>query len=464
MVPPVYSTYGLVFQLNQTYDQNHIIQSFKNGLRMTLGQCRHLIGTIEKNEFGDFSGVRKKSTAVKLEVQWLDEEDSVSYSELADHHFSSFAFGDIAALCVEGMLYGILHPLNTSPVVSAFKFNFIHGGLILTMHLHHCVIDNAGFGGFVYQLAENCYSIIHKTQPPIWDIKCLDRSQFRCKGMLSLKQMNIAPQLVQHTLQPVHRPNTAVLLHLPKSKVETLKYLATPPGGDIRISTYDAFSALLWRTVLRHRARIYSVDPQAPAFFYEIVNVRSRLGLPARFQGSALLAPTTADLHHIPSIADVISDALLWRLAVFVRQVTATATPETLQALLDKASPVADKTNLRLFETPLTTMSLGITDVREPPIYDADFGFGQPKAFRHFFYPFCPETLICVYPPRVLYEGDHDAGCEFHVPMEKELVDAFLDDPDVQYYFDFVGLKLSPRMVYTEVSPGSGTCSSTCEQ
>ena len=172
--------------------------------------------------------------------------------------------------------------------------------------------------------------------------------------------------------------------------------------------------------------------------------MRSRLGLPARFQGNALLAPTTADLQDKLRIADVISDAPLWRLATFIRQVTNTATPEALQALLDKASVVRDKSKLRHFATPLTTMSLGVTDVREPSILDADFGFGQLKAFRHFFYPFCPETLICVYPPRSLEDGD-DAGCEVHVPMEKELVDGFLNDRDVQYYFDFFGFEAEPQ-------------------
>lgn len=342
-----------------------------------------------------------------------------------------------------GLLYGMLHPLNTSPVVSAFKLNFIRGGLILAVHLHHCVIDNAGFGGFVYQLAENCYSTVHKTQAPTFDIRCLDRSRFRCKEVPILKQIHTESQVGQPTSQPIHQPSTALLLHLPKSKAATLKQLATPPEGGIRVSTYDAFSALIWRILLKHRAKIYSVDFRTSAFFYEIVNMRSRLGLPARFQGNALLAPTTADIEDGLSIADVIFDAPLWKLASCIRQVTDNATPKALEALLDKASLVRDKTELRHFTTPLTTMSLGITDIREPPIFDADFGFGQFRAFRHFFYPFCPETLICVYPPRPLYEGD-DAGCEFHVPIEKELVGDFLNDPDVQCYFDFRGFEADP--------------------
>lgn len=171
--------------------------------------------------------------------------------------------------------------------------------------------------------------------------------------------------------------------------------------------------------------------------------MRSRLGLPARFQGNALLAPTTHDLQDRLSMADVIFEAPLWKLASCIRQVTDTATPEALQALLDKASLVRDKTELHHFTTPLTTMSLGITDVREPPIFDANFGFGQFKAFRHFFYPFCPESLIVIYPPRPLDEGE-DAGCEFHVPMEKELAEGFLDDPDVRYYFDFSVFEAEP--------------------
>jgi hypothetical protein len=107
MVPPIYSTYGLVFQLNQACDKNNIIRWLKTGLEMTLGQCRQLIGTIEKNQFGDFSVVRKINNGIRLEVQWLDEEGPVSYSEMSERHFSSCAFGDIANLCVEGMWH---HP------------------------------------------------------------------------------------------------------------------------------------------------------------------------------------------------------------------------------------------------------------------------------------------------------------------------------------------------------------------
>lgn len=103
MVPPVYSTYGLVFQLEQTCDKRRIIHWLKTGLEKTLGQCGHLAGTIEKNEFGDFSVVRTINSRVRLEVQWLDEESFVSYSALDAHHFSSYAFGDIDALCVDGM-------------------------------------------------------------------------------------------------------------------------------------------------------------------------------------------------------------------------------------------------------------------------------------------------------------------------------------------------------------------------
>lgn len=102
MVPPIYSTYGLVFQLDQPCDKHRIIRWLKNGLEITLGQCRQLVGTIEKNEFGDFSIIRTINSGVRLEVQWLDEEDSVSYSELEAHRFSSCAFGDIATLCVDG--------------------------------------------------------------------------------------------------------------------------------------------------------------------------------------------------------------------------------------------------------------------------------------------------------------------------------------------------------------------------
>lgn len=103
MVPPVYSMYGLVFQLDQTCDKHGIIRWLRNGLERTLGQCRQLVGTIKKNEFGDYSVVRTINSGARLDVQWLDEGDFVAYSELEGHNLSSCAFGDMESLCVDGM-------------------------------------------------------------------------------------------------------------------------------------------------------------------------------------------------------------------------------------------------------------------------------------------------------------------------------------------------------------------------
>lgn len=103
MVPPIYSTYGLVFQLDKTCDKRRIVHWLKNGLEMTLSQYQHLTGTVKKNELGDFSVVKTTKSGVRFEVQWLDEEDFVSYSELEAHHFSTLAFGNIDTLCVHGM-------------------------------------------------------------------------------------------------------------------------------------------------------------------------------------------------------------------------------------------------------------------------------------------------------------------------------------------------------------------------
>ena len=67
-----YNNYALIFEVEKDSGKLAIVGTVRRALEATLGQCRHVAGTIEKNEHGDFSIVTKPDSTVPLVVQWFD--------------------------------------------------------------------------------------------------------------------------------------------------------------------------------------------------------------------------------------------------------------------------------------------------------------------------------------------------------------------------------------------------------
>jgi len=134
-----WNNYALFFKLNEE-DKSTTAAVLKEGLERTLSQCRHLVGTIEKNEDGDHSFVKKRDSTVGFTVQWLDsvEDTFPSFSDIEKSNFVSSGLGDPIVLSVSPMTYGEKPECsaNASPVIAAFQANFIPGGLIFNMHSH----------------------------------------------------------------------------------------------------------------------------------------------------------------------------------------------------------------------------------------------------------------------------------------------------------------------------------------
>ncbi|CAF9940792.1 MAG: hypothetical protein HETSPECPRED_002641 [Heterodermia speciosa] len=69
-----YNNYALIFKVENESEKPSIADTVRQALETTLSQCRHVAGTIEKNEYGDFSIVTKPDSTVPLVVQWLELE------------------------------------------------------------------------------------------------------------------------------------------------------------------------------------------------------------------------------------------------------------------------------------------------------------------------------------------------------------------------------------------------------
>ncbi|KAL3432648.1 transferase family-domain-containing protein [Aspergillus tetrazonus] len=449
-----YNMYALFFRLDESLSST-AVDALKAGLERTLSQARHLCGTIEKDPDGGHSFTKKKDSTVKFVVQWVDKDPAYpSIDEIEATHFSAVRLGDLKRWSVQPMTYGEkseAHP-DASPAVAAYKANFVRGGLVFIMHHHHYANDVMGWAGLTHQLAENCYAVLNHTPFPLWDPANLDVSRLTKPDPAEEDKVDgpTPPQPTEDQL-----PGIALLFHLPKSKAAELKRLATPKAADGSwISTYDAFSAFILRTLTRLRAPVYKLDTSKPLFWAEAVDMRRRMHsppVPARLQGNVMSAAMNinapAEITH-PTIADIISHANpdgeaewpLWRLASYIRQLTNSVTQERLDAVLTMVSRVRDKAALKLRIDCQPLMSILQTDHRDANVSQADFGFARPITYRHLL-DFVTPGLIIIYPPRV-GSGPHgdDEGCEFSIVYERELSQTLIDDPQWNAYFEFRGV------------------------
>jgi hypothetical protein len=306
------------------------------------------------------------------------------------------------------------------------------------MHHHHYANEVMGWAGFTHQLAENCYAIANKTALPAWDPTCLDISRLTKKEVPEEAKVDGPAAPERH---PDHTVAVSLLFHLPKSKAAELKKLAMPTDGSW-ISTYDAFSAFIWRTLSRLRAAVFKPDMSSHLFWAEAVDMRRRLHspkCPARIQGNVMFAALfpTASVPQ-PTVAEVISEWPLSEVASYIRKLTNSVTQEDLDKTLDMVATIRDKTALNIRINSYPPMSILQTDHRDANITAADFGFARPVTYRHLL-DCVTQGVIIIYPPRTA-APDSDEGCEFAIAYEKRLAQTLIEDPEWNRYFEYRGV------------------------
>ncbi|KAK0716293.1 transferase [Lasiosphaeris hirsuta] len=447
-----YNSYAIFFRLKDDSEEEKVkaVEALKAGLERTLGQCRQLVGTIEKNQDDDdHSFVKNRDTTVKFVVKYFDTSDSVpSMPDIEAAHFATSRLGDITRFVVEGMSYGEKAEClpSASPVISAFQANFIPGaGLIFVTNSHHYANDVMGWANFVHQLAENCYAAVHKTKPPAWDPANLDATRFTAVGFPPSSKIDGPTPPERH---PSLREHASLLFHLPPAKAAELKKLATPAAGREEgavpwISTYDAFSALLWRVLTRHRAALYESSPEETPLLLEAVNMRPRTDPPVAERQQRNLFWAAASASYLPplTVQQITSSAEATPLSILAAKIRAMSNSMD-QSALDQAlamlAPVRDKTCLFTRVNSFPPLTLATTDWRQTDICAADFGFGASvTAFRHFF-DAVTEGLVLIYPPR---RGEGQ-GCEFVVTVETDAVEGVLADEELGRFFEFRGYEV----------------------
>ncbi|KAI0194579.1 transferase [Astrocystis sublimbata] len=432
-----YNSYAVIFEAINPLDRESIVKIVCQALEATLLQCRHLVGTIEPNDQGDFSILKRPSSSVPLVVRTLDSSDDrfPLIDSLRQSHFCCGDFGDATILSNPGMtMSSEASPLASMPVVG-FQLNFIPGGMILTVNIHHFAMDLTGTCSLIKHLGAHCYSLRHGIPGPSWDARLLNRSRFIPRAIPEEAKINAQPAPMKN---PHWLPCTWLLFHIPQDRLMKLKQLATPTDGSW-ISTYDALVAFLWRILSKTRATIYKPDCSSPAILLESVNMRKRLQppVPTEYQGNVLCGGLSFTQKDQLTLDEVISTAPISRLATFIRNITNSVTEDTLQTTLDAVAPLRDKSNLHVQLESFPPMSLAVTDWRDASVRSADFGFGRPVAFRQLADKVVSNMLI-IYP-----QESTEQGLEVVLPFEKHALDVLHHDQDLEKFFVFKGVEAS---------------------
>ncbi|KAK8066147.1 hypothetical protein PG997_012894 [Apiospora hydei] len=459
----VYCQFALYFRLDDAH-RDQAAQVLQQGLEKTLSQVRHLCGTIEKDEGGGFSFVKKKATTVRYVVKWLDGPEYPSIDDMEKMTFSGKSLGGNAgAFALDGMPYGEGRPEsnpNNSPITSGFQLNFIRGGAMFSSHLHHWAADLVGWRNFTRQLSDNCRAIWDARatggapQWPSWDPACIDVSRFT-KQLPQDQLVDGPPVAPRHPKLPSEDQFESVLFHLPKSKAEALKKLAQPSAaeGGGWVSTYDAMCAFVWRHLTRVRVPYYEADLAATApWFGESVDMRSRFHNPDPPKrmirnmltgGFSEMAPPSVQL---PTIAELASppgghETPLSHIALYVRRLTQSVTQAGVEAVLEYIATLRDQQSISFNLMAKPPLSFFITDHRPADATSCDFGFGRPLTHRFLTRGSISANLVFVYPPQATSGGDDDnQGTIWSIGMEKDLVSKLRADPEWSQYFEYRGV------------------------
>ncbi|OBR06059.1 Acyl transferase [Colletotrichum higginsianum IMI 349063] len=438
-----YNHYAIFFRLDDSA-KPRAVEVLKTGLERTLAQTRHLNGRIEKDPWGGYSFTKKKDDTVRFVVQWLDDPEDAdkypSFDDIERAHYTTLALGDLGLWAVEPMTYGEKPEveLEQSPITSAFKANFVRGGLVFSLHSHHYAADVMGWAGFVHQLAENCYAFANGTYYPVWDPACSDLSRLLKEEPPEEEKVEGPPAPDKH---PDHMDASSYLFHLPKSKAARLKELAKPEDGTW-VSTYDAFTAFVWRHVTRLRAPIFKPAPDSKLIWSEAIDMRPRMHSPkppARIQQNVMFVAlsTTASVQQ-PTVSELISEWPFWKVARYVRQMTDSVTQENLDEALKMVAKIRVKSSLSTRVDSRPPMSIGQSDHRSADIVSADFGFAKPATYRYLM-SHVSNNGVLVYPSRDP-STESDEGPEIVVMYEKDLAQTLIDDPIWKEFFEYRGI------------------------
>lgn len=304
--PVHYSRRLLIFHCTSQAQREAQLAALKAGLQALVQHCPILGGLIVPLTSDDQQQWRTINPGEGLELVVQDLRLLLpSMSELEATHFPPRDLPFELLMPVSPLLANSFEgPFGACKV----QFSVIEGGTIITFAMSHSVADGSATNELLRVLAEETrlaqlsLRVGEKTMPFLG----LDRSIML--EMTSSLPFNISdhPAYIAKLPPPssssknhpfsASDPEIPILLSIPPDKLALLKADATTPGG-LQISTHDAVTALIWRSVLLTRSHRTSLTPSLLTSTTRIFlpsDARRHLNLPADYIGNAVYQLTAS--------------------------------------------------------------------------------------------------------------------------------------------------------------------------
>ena len=418
-MPKIYVQIVEIFRLTQPVDKAEIVDSMAKGLEFTLSQFPILAGGLKMDaENGRLWVTKKKDGEASLFVQDL-EETFPSFDELDRTDFPAATFKGHLLLPKAVTEKQLFSPLGDNQkddlIVSTFQINFIKGGLVLGIAIHHNCSDGPGCDGFLTTWARNSKAVINGTAFEVVPHGTMDRSRLSAKKPEAARWKELDrkfPVLKDGGGPPppppadFKMPELALRMwHFPKSKTEQLT---------------------------RSKLDLLHPDLAKEVILVHAVNTRKILDPPLQetMMGNAVALPRTEPI----KISELIAENNLPEIAQRVRNSIKTITPQYVAELPEWIAGLDDRRWISINMSSFLGMDLAGTSWQGMNVYQKhDFGFGVAKAIRFPDPQF--EGYVFVYPSRAdVKDNAVDEGIEVCVCLEKGCHDRLMKDTELLRY------------------------------
>ncbi|KAL7908547.1 putative enoyl-CoA hydratase/isomerase family protein [Trichoderma velutinum] len=427
--PPTHSKRILCFSLSPDVDRQRVVDYLYIAFHHTVQRVPFLAGSIVpfSAEEGGRPWLRNLIPQGNARLEIKDLSSELSFAELAKANFSQNLL-DTEKLCpLPDVAY-----VSEEPVpVCAFQANFIEGGLLLVVSIVHIAADGRG----VTQVINIFANQLLKAQSGELGLPLQQREDVYHSDRTVLVTGNGAQGAIENHAAWTSEPMSA---HLKIRDVETscqtfrisakalveLKSVASAPsrGPDAWVSTNDAITGFIWRSIMlaRHRAGILADG--TTTHLAQPIDCRTLLRLPDPYFGNVLyVTKTSTPLAVIADDQSGIAEA-----SHMVRAELNSMTADKFRDLLAYAERTEKEFHTRgnIIED-LAEGGLMITSHFKFGLHEMDFGpifgDGHMKALR------LPATgTVCgviIVMPRL-----DDGSCEFLITEEPKTIQCLLQD------------------------------------
>ncbi|KAH8900746.1 putative trichothecene 3-O-acetyltransferase [Thozetella sp. PMI_491] len=419
-------------------DKSQLVKNLQLGLQNVLTNIG-LVGGELLNEDGLVWVVRKNREPINLHVHHLDEDlEFPPFERLAAQGFPASFFSDNAeVLTPPGSNLAGFRRDDGCPV-AVFQVNFLKGGVIMTMALHHMCGDAKSIDHTFTLWAESTRAAAAGSPMPTF-APSFDRTYFNADSAPEGKELESMKSKVRGftfhpivtdpssgalTEPPPPPPIAIVMYHFSAESCAELKRICAPaPESKVKfVSSYDVICALAWRAMTRAKIPYLKPDLETATTEYaHPIDSRGKFGKVSMeyFGNGFIMLPTQPIL-----ISELIGDGGIAKSAELVRLSIQSFDAESIPDLLRVRRGIVGKEEMRWIWRPENVIGTSWGGMRAMELYD--FGFGLPVSVRLPVPPF--EGVVGVLPANML-EGS-TGGFDVYVVLESGCQDRLRADPE----------------------------------